>query len=113
MKSNLKLTALLIHLLIFLVTTIIVWQTREPGVMPHEVIMWYGGYGLFLWQLFPFGTSVQWIIYCAAIVTLLAITVQIIGKENAILYCILWNIILTFLYLFPFAVSGFGQYIGP
>ena len=112
-KSNLKLTALLVHLLIFLLTTIFTWQTQGPNVMPHEIIMWCGGYGLFLWQLFPFSLSVQWIIYGVAIVVFIITTIQIINENKALYLLILWNTTLAFLYLFPFLVSRFGEYIGP
>lgn len=111
-KSRTRWLFTVAHAALFMAVAIVVWRVREPDIMLHQAITWYGGCGLFLWQLLPFGMITQVTVEILAGIILVVLTVQAIqGKEHP--FPAAWNALLAFLYLFPFAVSTFGRYIGP
>ena len=94
--------------------------------MLHEAILWYGGCGLFMWQLLPLGRLqlgpvplgpvtlgpvTQLAIEFGAALLFVVLAVRAIRAKRP--FIVAGNAMLAFLYLFPFVVSTFGEYIGP
>jgi hypothetical protein len=110
-RSQIRWCLALAHVALFFGVTVTVWRVRGPDVMLHEAILWYGGCGLFLWQLLPFGMPTQLTIEIVVAVLLVVLAVQAVrGKRS---FIVAGNAMLAFLCLFPFVISTFGRYIGP
>ena len=110
-RSHIRWFVAAAHVVLFLGVAVAIWRIREPDVMLHEAIMWYGGCGLFLWKLPPFGMVSQLTVETLVAALLLVLFVRAVRSKRP--FIVTGNAMLTFLYLFPFAVSTFGSYIGP
>lgn len=98
------------HLLLLLTVGVIVWQVREPGILLHQSMVWYGLAGLMICEFGPLSTVMQIVIFLAAGAVALVFFAWAILKKRP--FPPAGHAAFAFMYLFPYLVSTFGKYIG-
>ena len=112
-ENKVTLACLSIHLSLFSGIVLSAQRMLDPESSLVDVIIWYGGLGIFFFELFHGSGSWQVLGYLGLTVTGLYTTYQYIKTRNHDRYLIRLNGIIAALYTLPYLISAFGHYIGP
>jgi len=108
------LSCILAHTSIFLVIAELIRLLKEPDAPIFGYVIFGMPIPTLLWtELTPDGMVYQLLLYLIVCIYFFIISCRLIFKKDRLIYLTKWNISFALLYLIPYFLVAFGEYVGP